>query len=77
MQVRDCLNICIFWTSNYLYFSVVLDFLNQTVVYMDSLTWIERYAWFALFVSSVIFFIPVMGTDLYCREMTEHHLTVR
>jgi hypothetical protein len=30
---------------------VVADFLNETVTYLDSLDWIERYAWFGFFVS--------------------------
>lgn len=30
---------------------VVAEFLNQTIVYLDSLDWIERYAWFGYFVS--------------------------
>lgn len=29
--------------------SVVLDFMNQTITYMDGLDWIERYAWFGYF----------------------------
>ena len=32
---------------------VVAEFLNQTIVYLDSLSWIERYAWFGYFVSSI------------------------
>ena len=32
---------------------VVAEFLNQTIVYLDSLYWIERYAWFGYFVSSI------------------------
>ena len=32
---------------------VVEEFLNQTIVYLDSLYWIERYAWFGYFVSSM------------------------
>lgn len=31
--------------------SVVLDFMNQTITYMDTLSWIERYSWFGYFVS--------------------------
>lgn len=30
---------------------VVADFLNQTISFMDTLDWIERYAWFGYFVS--------------------------
>jgi hypothetical protein len=29
--------------------TVVLDFLNQTITYLDSLDWIERYSWFGFF----------------------------
>lgn len=38
------------------YCSVVLDFMNQTINYMDSLDWIERYAWFGYFVSGAAVF---------------------
>ncbi|PPQ99524.1 hypothetical protein CVT24_005314 [Panaeolus cyanescens] len=31
--------------------TVVLDFMNQTINYLDSLDWVERYAWFGYFVS--------------------------
>jgi hypothetical protein len=33
------------------FITVVLDFMNQTITYLDSLDWIERYAWFGYFVS--------------------------
>lgn len=29
---------------------VVLDFLSQSVAYLDSLDWIEKYSWFGFFV---------------------------
>ncbi|XP_006453985.1 hypothetical protein AGABI2DRAFT_189310 [Agaricus bisporus var. bisporus H97] len=29
--------------------TVVLDFMNQTINYLDSLDWVERYAWFGFF----------------------------
>ena len=32
---------------------VVAEFLNQTILYLDSLHWIERYAWFGYFVGSI------------------------
>lgn len=32
--------------------AVVADFLNTTTIYLDSLDWIERYAWFGYFVSA-------------------------
>lgn len=35
--------------------TVVLDFMNQTITFMDSLDWIERYSWFGYFVSRSIF----------------------
>jgi len=31
--------------------TVVLDFMNQTITYLDSLDWVERYAWFGYLVS--------------------------
>ena len=34
--------------------SEVWDFMNQTINYLDSLDWIERYAWFGFFVSLAI-----------------------
>lgn len=33
---------------------VVVEFLNQTTAYLDSLDWVERYAWFAYMVSYMI-----------------------
>jgi len=36
--------------------SVVADFLNQSIIYLDSLDWIERYAWFG-------FFRPTSGSE--------------
>lgn len=30
---------------------VVLDFMDQSINYLDSLDWVERYAWFGFFVS--------------------------
>ena len=41
----------------------VVDFLNSTVRYMDTLNWIERYAWFALFVSPLIPVHPIHLSD--------------
>jgi hypothetical protein len=39
---------CVIFTF---YIPVVLDFMNQTITYMDTLDWIERYSWFGFFVS--------------------------
>ncbi|KAF9011151.1 hypothetical protein BDQ17DRAFT_1233957 [Cyathus striatus] len=41
---------------------LVLDFLNQTITYLDSLDWIERYSWFGFFVSDPI----VLSTVTVC-----------
>ncbi|TFK42023.1 glycosyl hydrolase catalytic core-domain-containing protein [Crucibulum laeve] len=35
--------------------TVVLDFLNQTTTYLDTLDWIEHYAWFGFFVSYLLY----------------------
>jgi hypothetical protein len=37
-----------------LFMEVVAEFLNATTVYLDSLDWIERYAWFCYCVSSMV-----------------------
>lgn len=38
-------------TTSDLYHPVdVADFLSQTIAYMDTLDWIERYSWFGYFV---------------------------
>jgi len=49
-----------FWITEYadtsLNQSVVLQTLNETTVYLDNLTWVERYAWFG-------YFRPANGSD--------------
>lgn len=44
---------------------VVAEFLNETIIYLDSLNWIERYAWFGYFVSSIA------ELDLFRRVLTD------
>lgn len=36
----------------------VVNFLNSTIRYMDTLDWIQGYAWFAYFVSFVFMTYP-------------------
>jgi hypothetical protein len=35
-------------------FAAVLNFMNESMRYLDGLDWVERYAWFGLFVSSIL-----------------------
>ncbi|KAF8167551.1 hypothetical protein B0H34DRAFT_646522 [Crassisporium funariophilum] len=39
--------------------TVVADFLNQTITYLDTLDWIEHYAWFGFFVSQIVHVIQI------------------
>lgn len=43
--------------------SVVADFLNQTITYMDTLDWIERYSWFGYFRSRPGVYYNLLGDD--------------
>jgi hypothetical protein len=44
---------CILLRDTYVLCAEVENFLNTTTTYMDTLDWIERYAWFGYFVSGL------------------------
>ena len=45
-------------------FTEVAQFLNDTMIYMDGLDWIERYAWFGYFVCFTLYFFLITPADL-------------
>lgn len=55
-----------FFDKNYSYhIIVVLEFMNQTVIYLDSLDWIERYSWFGYFVSMFLLNFTAYSLSLF------------
>ncbi|KAG7440823.1 uncharacterized protein BT62DRAFT_909672 [Guyanagaster necrorhizus] len=52
----------------------VLQFMNQTTTYMESLDWIERYAWFGYFVGQILLLYCLYSYSI--RDLRTAHIIV-